>query len=183
MTVTRGAFVQWPHIFRIESGKEHFSWGYARVLRWACMRRRTRLIFLSPLCQIGREQTEDDFGWGESRERQTVVRHDWSSQELCWNITHHSSTLTLQLHCGTRLLYWHPQRVSSRFRLLMYLRHLQYSSLNLWTTLSCNGLINAEVSRTLFIWVDLHTLLGRKEPTWGLFAIHLHFILWGKGEL
>lgn len=48
------------------------------MLRWAYTKRRTRLIFLSPLCQIGPEQTEDDFGQGESRGRQTVVRHDWS---------------------------------------------------------------------------------------------------------
>lgn len=35
------------------------------------------LIFLSPLCQNGPEQTEDEPGWRESRRRQTVVRQDW----------------------------------------------------------------------------------------------------------
>lgn len=46
-------------------------------------------FFLSPLCQVGPEQTEDEPGWRESRGRQTVVRRGWSEALLTAALSWH----------------------------------------------------------------------------------------------
>lgn len=81
MRVAHRAFLQWHQRSRKESGKGTQNISHEVMLRcWDEHRWKSTQdsFFLSPLCQIGPEQTEDDFGWGESRGRQTVVRHDGS---------------------------------------------------------------------------------------------------------